>query len=345
MKILFALLLLLGVSCAVHTGGAGPDPFANTNDPAADDDDSGVGSDDVATDDDDSAVGGDNAAAGDDDAAAYVPCSTWLPALAKARVLDSALVEISGIAASRQHQSLLWVIEDSGAAALVTAINPKGESVGQLRLSGIVNTDWEDLALGPCGKGLGGDCLWIGEFGDNNAARSQVSLLRVPEPSPAELSPRATLERTATIFPFTYPEGPQDVEALVVDPRGGAAVLTKRSDGTSRIYDLSHLSAGTLGEARLLAQINTGPAGLGSMTTAADLNYSGDRLLVRTYTTLRELELPAAGLIGAAEAVVHMLSPAAELQGEAVAYDVLEEVVWHISEGANPLLYYLPCED
>jgi len=32
-------------------------------------------------------------------------------------------------------------------------------------------------------------------------------------------------------------------------------------------------------------------------------------------------------------------------QGEAVAYDMHIKRIWHISEGSNPEMYYMDCED
>jgi hypothetical protein len=58
--------------------------------------------------------------------------------------------------------------------------------------------------------------LFLGDIGDNRARRPDVSVFRFAEP-------RRLADQTVarTWWRFTYPDGPQDAEALLVDPRDG----------------------------------------------------------------------------------------------------------------------------
>jgi hypothetical protein len=55
----------------------------------------------------------------------------------------------------------MWVQEDSGAGAILTALDFSGATLGTLQLTGVINQDWEDLAIGPCETGT---CLWVGDI-------------------------------------------------------------------------------------------------------------------------------------------------------------------------------------
>src|SRR5947209_266214 len=57
------------------------------------------------------------------------------------------LSEVSGVAASRNNDNVLWVHNDSGHPAVAYAIDVQGRSLGKYNLPG--NTDNEDIAIGP----------------------------------------------------------------------------------------------------------------------------------------------------------------------------------------------------
>jgi hypothetical protein len=268
-------------------------------------------------------------------------CQTWGSAEAVGQVEDPALEEISGLAISRLNPGVLWVLEDSGAEPVLTALDASGKTLGTLRLTGVDNQDWEDLALGPCGTQT---CLWVGEFGDNGASRDDVALFWVEEPLLAGATGFARTAKARTQV-YAYPEGPQNVEALVVDPAGQPHLLTKRTDGTSRMYRVPIGEPGTSTAVRM-GTVAGGPVeGLSVVITGADLWPDGSRLIVRTYLYSFELDLGPAGLEAVASAPATQVSTAAEPQGEAIAYDPVGRAIWHVSEGVNPILYRVACED
>lgn len=302
------------------------------------------GDDDLALADDDSGGGADDdASPGDDDGVdpGGAPCEGYGLPTSQGTLKDGALNEVSGLAVSVRNPGILWVLEDSGGPATLTAIDGSGATRGTLALEGTANVDWEDLALGPCGEGA---CLFVGEFGDNGAARSDAAVLRLTEPLlPPE--PGFALSATPERFPFTYPGGPRDAESLVVTPGGVPVVLSKRDDATADLFAFPKLVAGVPVELLPWGSIETGPAaGLASMATAADLWPDGSRLLVRTYFGLREWEVPGDGLAALAGVVPRDVPAALEGQGEAVAYDPARRGFWQISEGNHPPLWFAGCK-
>jgi hypothetical protein len=268
------------------------------------------------------------------------PCETWGAPEVVGQVSDPSLTEISGLAVSRDNPGVLWVLEDSGASPMLTAINTTGDTLGTLTFEGVDNQDWEDLALGPCGDET---CLWVGEFGDNGNSRESVSILWAAEPEvDSELG--FSLSVTPQLQAFRYPEGPQDAEALVVNGAGEPYVLTKRTDITTRIYRVP-VEPGTTTEGILLGTMSTGTmSGLPTSTTAADLWPDDSRLLVRGYLYTFEALLDEGGLESASTAESRPVTTGLEPQGEAIAYDPLGRAIWHVSEGTNPHLWRIPCE-
>lgn len=133
------------------------------------------------------------------------------------------LSEASGLAAGR---GLLWLHNDSGEPVLI-AVNTAGRQMGRVTLTGARVDDWEALAAGPCGKGR---CLFVGDIGDNEASRKQITIYRVAEPS----QPGGSI--TAEAFHATYPDGAHDAEALLAAPDGSMFIVTKGETGPIGVY-------------------------------------------------------------------------------------------------------------
>src|SRR5688572_29419145 len=106
-----------------------------------------------------------------------MPAQTCVAAGALVRL--PGVVEASGAAASRRHPGVIWTHNDSGDPA-VFAFDAGGKARGRVTVSGATVTDWEDIALGPCPQG---SCLYIADIGDNDRARKQITIYRVPEPA------------------------------------------------------------------------------------------------------------------------------------------------------------------
>jgi hypothetical protein len=147
------------------------------------------------------------------------------PAGSAVRVAE--LPEASGIASSRLVPGRLWSHNDSSDPVLI-ALDTKGSVTGRIRLSGVQVEDWEAIAVGPCPAG---SCINVADIGDNNASRSHITVYRVTEPEAAAESAPAT-----AVFRGSYPDGPQDAEALLVTPDGRLHVVTKGETGPVAIY-------------------------------------------------------------------------------------------------------------
>lgn len=246
-------------------------------------------------------------------------CEPLGPAVA----LPPELAETSGVAASRRHPGVFWTHNDSGGEPVLYAVDANGTLLARVRVAGATLTDWEDMALGPCPAGAG-DCLYIGDMGDNGESRDHVVIYRVPEPSPTD-SVTAPAER----FEVRYPDGAHDAEALFATAGGLVYIVTKGRSGAPALYrtprPLEYGEKGGAGhaESRLqLESVQTLGAGrplLSDMVTGADLARDGRRVVVRTYAALRFYRFEAGRLEPEHDPPTVNLRPLEEPQGEAVA--------------------------
>ena len=112
----------------------------------------------------------------------------------------------------------------------VFVIDETGRHLGQFKLDGAKNRDWEDLARVP---GEDGPLLVIADTGDNHAKRKDVDLYFFPEPQPGEYDrDHDAVHR----LQLSYPEGPRDVEAVAFDPSGEMILLLSKRDVPPRLY-------------------------------------------------------------------------------------------------------------
>lgn len=298
---------------AITTGGDSPSTDSTTD------------STDSTTDSTTDSEGGDSTG----DTNTEVGCPTYGTPVSMGTVADAELDEISGVAPSQQNPGVLWVVEDHGADPVVVALDTTGATLATLTLTGATNNDWEDLALSPCEEGW---CLWIGDIGNNGYVRTEHSLLRIVEPAVVS---GVDDSATPTIYTVAYPDEAQDAEALVVNKQGTPLLITKRTDATARVYAAT-LDATTLTTLTLQTTLELGS----SMATAADYWPAYERLLVRTYSGLYEYPVQNDIPDGAAGVPIPF---SAEQQGEAAAYDPVAQGYWHVSEGINPTLWFIPC--
>jgi hypothetical protein len=137
---------------------------------------------------------------------------------------DPAINESSGLAVSAVHHDLVWTHNDGGSVAKVFGIDRDGATAATVTLAGVDPYDPEALAPGPGPDGE--PALYLGDTGDNLRERPDVSVFRFDEPDSLGDS-----TVTATWYRFTYPDGPHDAEALLVDPRGRLMIATKGISG------------------------------------------------------------------------------------------------------------------
>ena len=144
--------------------------------------------------------------------------------------------ESSGLAFSRRTPDLLWTHNDSDGEPVLYAIGLDGKFRGSVRLAGIKNIDWEDMASFELD---GRAWLMVGDIGDNTPRRTGAAIYVVAEPAVEELSPeRETVVPVAWTVPVRYPDGPHDCESLAVDVREQRIYLLRKREDQKPLYSL-----------------------------------------------------------------------------------------------------------
>ncbi|WED23015.1 hypothetical protein L3Q72_06370 [Vibrio sp. JC009] len=203
--------------------------------------------------------------------------------------------EASGLVASSVNKGILWVNNDSFSQNALFAINERGEHLATLKISGIQNIDWEDLATF---EFQGIRYILIADTGNNAVDRENYKLHFIREPELKRLSRSeqsivaAKPEWTIT---FTYEDGLKDCEAVAVDIVNKKILLLSKRDTPPALYELD-LSQRTPQVATKLGDITPFPLpkelrfgmldllNISSMPTAMDISPDGKRLMVLTYS-------------------------------------------------------------
>jgi hypothetical protein len=219
---------------------------------------------------------------------AVAGCSAPSPPFAQLSgvILDTRLSDLSGLAASRVHPDVLWMLNDGGNPPDLYAVGNRGGVQATFRVAGVDNTDWEDLAAFELDHR---HYLLIADTGDNGGLRRTLQLHVVEEP-------RALADgvlRPAWSIAFRWPDGARDCEAVAVDAAHGQVLLVSKRRRPPEVFVLplrpvrpglqvarriGHL-AGVPAPARDADPIDR----LRDQVTAADLSPDGRTLAVLTY--------------------------------------------------------------
>lgn len=145
--------------------------------------------------------------------------------------------EASGLAPSRRTPGLLWTHNDSGGEPVLYAVSSDtGDLRGKVRLRGVANVDWEDIASF---ERDGQAWLVVGDIGDNFGRRSFIQLHFLEEPAASALAPDRETELTpAYTLRVFYEDLARDCESLAVDAREGAVYLLSKREEVPRLYRL-----------------------------------------------------------------------------------------------------------
>lgn len=190
------------------------------------------------------------------------------------------LVEPSGLVISRQHEDLLWTLNDSGGGPELFALRFSGALVGRVRVKGADNRDWESIAIDDKGR------LYIGDFGDNRSDRRDLTVYVVKEPDP-------TRDRTVKVekrVRFSFRDRDEkrgkngsafDVEASFFGDERLHILTKERGTARTSLYrfkPLRHKERQKL-RAREIAPVD-------ALVTGAELHPDQLRLAILTYDSI-----------------------------------------------------------
>jgi hypothetical protein len=229
---------------------------------------------------------------------------------ARCAVDDPRLTELSGLVVDG---GALWAMSDGGSRVELHRLDPSTCAVVDSRTAAVNPYDAEDLALAPDGA------LWVADIGDNERRRDTVAVIVLP------------VRGESRLHRLTYPDGPHDAEALLVDAAGRPVVITKEARSPAGVYRTVQPPEGLgptplvrVGELTLPPSATEGGplGGLGSrMVTGAAVTADGSVVAVRSYTDAWLYPVRGGDLVAALEATPVQVPLPDEPQGEAVAFE------------------------
>ena len=259
-----------------------------------------------------------------------------------ATLKDKSISESSGLAASRLTPGAYWTHNDSGDGPFIYAFDTGGDSRGVFRVTSAQARDWEDMATGPGPQG-GKSYLYIGDIGDNNEARSEIVVYRLPEPALTTATRKFTKTRPGTTEPaeairLRYPDGAHDAEALLVHPISGQIyIITKVVIANPAVYEAAPpFTANKPVTMTRLGLVNV-PSLFGGVITGGSISPDGRRIALCDYFQGYELALPSGSSnfndIWKQKMVGFDLGK--RKQGEAITYRLDGKALLATSEGKN----------
>ncbi|MGQ0800828.1 MAG: hypothetical protein ACT4NL_12035 [Pseudomarimonas sp.] len=146
-------------------------------------------------------------------------------------ITDSAIAEVSGLAAANVHPGILWTHNDSGSSADIYAIDAQAKRRARVHIDNAANYDWEDMASF---RDADRNWLLIADTGDNGGVRKELQLYFVPEPQTLS-DGSASAARTLR---FVWPDGARDCEAVGVDIKERMIYLIAKKRVPPELYRL-----------------------------------------------------------------------------------------------------------
>ena len=221
---------------------------------------------------------------------------------------DPQIVEASALVV---RDGLFETTNDSGDTGRVFTVDGTGRTVGVTYW----NPDAVDVeALAPAGDGH----VWVGDIGDNRAARPSVQVARIPVG-------RGTRTVEPTVYDLVYPDGSHDAETLMSDPATGRLyIATKGFLGGTLYAAPATLSADGPNRLEPVADV-------GAIATDGSFFPDGRNLVIRDYDSATVYQFPSMRAIGTFDLPEQQ-------QGEGIAVDEAGRVYLDSEGQVSPVL-------
>jgi hypothetical protein len=256
------------------------------------------------------------------------------------RVESGDLNETSGIAASRVNPGVVWLHND-GQSNQLFAVRTSGETAAILEWPNAM-VDFEDVASGP-GPTAEQDYLYIGDIGDNESRRPQVRVYRAIEPMIKDMGRAGYVPAEITDFRFSYPDGPADAEALLVDGESGDIYIVTKEKNQARVF---RAAAGSLQPLQTVPLEEVATLGIGNIS-AGDISRDGRWIAVRNekegWLWPREAGQSVTEALSASlPRKVPVRAKSQSKNGEGICFSPDSTAYFTVSEGANEPLVRFP---
>lgn len=180
---------------------------------------------------------------------------------------DPRIRAATGLTRDTGH-NVYWTVNESDPTGRVYAVGPGGQTRGTLDFN-IKPVQIEAVELADTR-------LYVADIGDPTRSRTQITIYWFDNAAPDD-----TRAGSYRAWDFTYPDGPHDASAILVDRRGQLLIVTKEQRGGIYQAPRSPRGAGT----NMLTRVADAPAYVTDGVVLPD-----GRLALRTYTTLEILD-------------------------------------------------------
>ncbi|MFT4216291.1 MAG: hypothetical protein QM619_03780 [Micropruina sp.] len=192
-------------------------------------------------------------------------------------ITDDRIAQSSGLVSDPVNR-VYWTINDIGDPGVVYALNQSGKTVGTLRYDA-EPADVESIAYS---KGR----LYVGDTGGNRQKRTVITVYEFNRPRPDDSV------QAFRALQFSYPDGPHDTEAMLVDSAGRFVFVTKDAEHGAIFRAPTTLSGS---EPNPLTRVGEAPQYITDGTVLAD-----GRMILRNYVAVFQIDPASYGVTAAA---------------------------------------------
>jgi hypothetical protein len=248
----------------------------------------------------------------------------------RCQLTDPRLPEVSGLVEVGDRM----LVHNDGGDSLDVYVLDGTCAVVTVHSAAVDPYDPEDMALAVDGT------VWLADTGDNTGTRTTVALLAMHA------------DGSSSVYRLAYPDGPRDVEALLLAPDGTPYLVTKEVLGASEVYrPVSALvEDGTVGLTEVggvefvLTGTPGGPVGRAGqlMVTGGAVSPDERWIALRTYTDAYVWPLTGSDVPAALAAAPTRIPLPESPQGEAITFAADNRTLLVASEGLPSDLTSVP---